>query len=154
MRNGYRFVVISNQLGLSQKRIKLNEIKHRFEATLTAIGLPCLVLIAANDDIYHKPGFWQLLNNESSDKPIVSMSETPPDIKIQLNGKLDDSSADILFAANNNISFLTPNVLRVVSKSRLKTHYKNLSKAWEAFKWRYSRVGTHHKKRIQGLGRI
>ena len=67
MRNGYRFVVISNQLGLSQKRIKLNEIKHRFEATLTAIGLPCLVLIAANDDIYHKPGFWQLLNNESSD---------------------------------------------------------------------------------------
>ena len=105
------------------------------------------------------------------------MSETPPDIKIQLNGKLDHSSADILFAANNNISFLTPNVLRVVSKTRFGTHLKGviqglgritknviqglgritkrqLFKAWDASKRRYSRLGTHLKDVIKGLGRI
>ncbi|CAG2161897.1 unnamed protein product [Oppiella nova] len=111
---GYRFVVISNQLPISQGRYKLEDIQHRFESALTDIGVPCLVMLAAFDDIYRKPrpGLWQLLANELNDKPIdLTTSFFVGDAagrKKQLNGRSDHSSVDLLFAANSGIPFLTP----------------------------------------------
>ena len=112
--DGFRFVIISNQLPLSQGRYKLEDIQHRFEGTLNAIGVPCLALIAAYDDIYRKPrpGLWRLLSQEFNDRPIdLKTSFYVGDAagrKKQLNGKSDHSSVDLLFAANANIPFLTP----------------------------------------------
>ncbi|CAG2104944.1 unnamed protein product, partial [Medioppia subpectinata] len=123
--NGFRFVVISNQLPISQGRFKLEDIQHRFESALTAIGVPCLVMIAAFDDIYRKPrpGLWQLLADEFSDKPLdLKTSFYVGDAagrKKQLNGKSDHSSVDLLFAANSRIPFLTPE--RFLSDMKPKT---------------------------------
>jgi bifunctional polynucleotide phosphatase/kinase len=132
--NGYRFVVISNQLGISQGRMKLDDIKHRFESALTAIGFPCLVLIAAFDDIYRKPrpGLWQLLNNESIGLTIDTANSfyvgDAAGRKKQLNGKSDHSSVDLLFSANSNLPFLTPE--RFTSDIKPKT--------WDSSKSNYS----------------
>lgn len=45
VKDGYRFVVISNQMGLSQGRNALSDIKKRFEGALNVTGFPCSVVI-------------------------------------------------------------------------------------------------------------
>jgi DNA 3'-phosphatase len=123
-KSGYRFVVVSNQLGISQGRTQLDEIKKRFEGALTAIGCPCLVLISCYDDKYRKPrpGLWELLVNESRDIQIdLNNSFYVGDAagrKKKLNGKSDHSSADILFAANVNLPFLTPELFERDAKPK------------------------------------
>ena len=112
--NGYRFVMVSNQLPISNGRSKAEDIYNRIEAALTVIGFPCLVMIAAYDDIYRKPrpGLWQLFSDKFNDQPIDLKSSffvgDAAGRKKQLNGKSDHSSADLLFAANSCLPFLTP----------------------------------------------
>lgn len=112
--DGYRFVVVSNQLPISQRRTTAEDIYKRFESALTAIGVPCLVMIAAYDDIYRKPrpGLWQLLSDKFNSQSIDLKSSffvgDAAGRKKQLNGRSDHSSADLLFAANCCLPFLTP----------------------------------------------
>ena len=135
VKKGFRFVVISNQLPISQGRAKAEDIYHRFESALTAIGVPCLVMIAAFDDIYRKPrpGLWRLLAEEFNDNLPIDLTNSffvgdAAGRKKQLNNKSDHSSADLLFAANSCIPFLTPE--RFLSDVK--------PKSWDSTKSSYS----------------
>ncbi|XP_054153915.1 uncharacterized protein F21D5.5-like [Oppia nitens] len=135
---GFRFVIFSNQLGLSQGRVKLEDIQQRFESALTAIGCPCLVMIGAFDDIYRKPrpGLWQLLANDLNNDMLIDMKTSffvgdAAGRKKQLNGKSDHSAADLLFAANCGLNFLTPE--RFLSDVKPKGREANCDTSYAGF---------------------
>ena len=118
VQKGYRFVIISNQMGISKGRVCIDEIKHRFNESIKKINVPCLILIATHDDIYRKPrtGLWNL---------ICDYIQPGVDIDYQgsfyvgdaagrdksLNKKKDHSSGDLLFAINCGLKFMVPEKL-------------------------------------------
>lgn len=113
---GYRFVVISNQKGISTKQVPLQEVQQRFEECLDSIGVPCVVLIAAHDDIYRKPrtGLLSIFTSECNDEEDIDKNNSfyvgdAAGRKSQIRGvKSDHSAGDILFAFNAGLPFLTP----------------------------------------------
>lgn len=63
--SGFRFVVFSNQKGVSTGHMSSDNVKQRVESCLAAIGVPSIVFLALKDNIYRKPrpGMWYLLQN-------------------------------------------------------------------------------------------
>ena len=53
--DSHRFVIITNQLGISKAQTSLEFVKQRIESALLAINIPCIIMIAAQDNIYRKP---------------------------------------------------------------------------------------------------
>ncbi|XP_027205078.1 polynucleotide kinase 3'-phosphatase [Dermatophagoides pteronyssinus] len=112
---GYRFVIFSNQLGISKGKITVDFVKKRFENSLKGMQVPCLIMIATKDDIYRKPctGLWDHL-----------VQYVQPEIEINMQQcfyvgdaagrpktttkKADFSASDLLFAMNIGVNFLTP----------------------------------------------
>ena len=54
-KDSHRFVIFTNQLGISKGVTSLKSIKKRIESALLAIDVPCIVFIAAEDNIFRKP---------------------------------------------------------------------------------------------------
>lgn len=111
---GYLFVIISNQMGISKGSAKLEDIKKRFENVLASIGCPCIILIAPCDDVHRKPriGLWTKLSeliNCQIDKEKSFYVGDAAGRKSEIKGiKSDHSAVDLLFAYNLNLPFLTP----------------------------------------------
>lgn len=111
----YRLVIFSNQKGISLKKVDVEEVKKRFAAALRSINLPCLVLIAPNDDFNRKPatGLWDHF-----------VTQIQPETKIDYKQSFyvgdaagrkksgvkaaDFSASDLLFASNCGLNFLVP----------------------------------------------
>lgn len=114
--DGYCFVIISNQLGISKGKADVNMIKNRFNNSLKTINVPCSILIATDDDIYRKPmiGLWQYFqkNIHNSSVPIdlensFFVGDAAGRKKTAIK-KADHSSSDLMFALNCKLKFLLP----------------------------------------------
>ena len=55
-REGYKIVIISNQLGISKGKPPVGEYKQKVESIAQALKLPLLLLAATSKDKYRKPG--------------------------------------------------------------------------------------------------
>lgn len=114
-RLGYRFVVVSNQLGLSKQKIDLNDLKERFGRSIQKIDAPCLILIASQDDTYRKPriGLWDYFRTTIQPEMAVDLSQSfyvgdAAGRKKSATSKGDHSAGDLLFALNCGLNFMIP----------------------------------------------
>nr|XP_046909638.1 uncharacterized protein F21D5.5-like [Dermatophagoides farinae] len=115
---GYRFVIFSNQLGISKGKVTVDMVRKRFENSMKDLcieRIPCLILVATKDDIYRKPciGLWNhLVRNIQPDveinlKQSFYVGDAAGRSKSALK-KADFSASDLLFAMNIGVNFLTP----------------------------------------------
>lgn len=60
-RDGYKIVIISNQLGISRGKPTVGEFKQKAEAIARALSVPLLLLAATSKDKHRKPclGMWE-----------------------------------------------------------------------------------------------
>lgn len=135
---GHRFVIFSNQGGVTQNKVTLDEIKKRIENILKSLDpkgkLPCLVLVATGDDLNRKPrpGMWWMLERvynadvqinrcqsfyvgdaagrvyPADDKKSTDKKSAGKKTGSKSKPKKDFSAFDLTFARNLNLSFLTP----------------------------------------------
>lgn len=116
-KKGYRLVIFTNQGGIKQKRAKLGDVQKRIEGLLEVIGdVPCLALVSLEANLYRKPrpGMFELYENNYNGGVKVnrSLSFYCGDAAGRKLGKVKDhSAADLLFAMNLGIPFLTPEQL-------------------------------------------
>ncbi|OTF71427.1 bifunctional polynucleotide phosphatase/kinase-like protein, partial [Euroglyphus maynei] len=113
---GYRFVIFSNQMGISKGKVTVDFVKKRFENSLKPLRIPCLIMVAKKDDIYRKPctGLWDHLVQQQQQQQIeINMKQSfyvgdaagRPKTAMK---KADFSASDLLFAMNIGVNFLTP----------------------------------------------
>lgn len=103
---GYRLVIISNQLGVGRGRVGLDVVRERFERFLAATGLPFSVACSLADDRFRKPavGLWEQCEawwgplDRSRSFYVGDAAGRPRDF----------SCSDRKFAHNVGISFQTP----------------------------------------------
>ncbi|KAF8820012.1 polynucleotide kinase 3 phosphatase [Cardiosporidium cionae] len=115
---GFKIVIFTNQLGISNGSVKLQDITDKLEHIQTYINAPFLVFILTGDDIYRKPriGCWEFFRKNWIDEesfPPFSLSECfyvgdsagrgPSSLR-----KKDINDKDIKFSENIGISFKTP----------------------------------------------
>lgn len=115
--NGFKIVVFTNQAGIENKKITVDEVKKKISMIQKRIELPMQFFIACGSSIYRKPrtGMWSLLEERFNDGMKIDKSTSfycgdaagRPENKI-LKKKKDHSSADRLFAMNLNLNFFTP----------------------------------------------
>lgn len=76
--NSHRFVIFSNQMGVSLGNMPFENIKNRIEKSLEVIGVPCLAFLALKDDPYRKPspGMFSLFKKEFNSEVEVNLSES------------------------------------------------------------------------------
>lgn len=133
--SGYRFVIISNQMGISTGTVDRAEIQARFADTVKRISLPCLILLAINDDIYRKPrtGLWDYLCDTLQPEAGVDLEKSfyvgdAAGREKSSNRKKDHSTGDLLFAANCGLNFMVPEEFFVFGKNFHKqTQIPNMS---------------------------
>lgn len=113
----HRLVIFSNQMGVKEKHAKLDHVQQRFEGVLRELGdKPCLIMFAIGNNLHRKPrtGMFDLLQAEFNDGIAIDMNgsfyvgdaagrkpKSPKEPK-------DHSSADLAFAINVGLPFLTP----------------------------------------------
>lgn len=77
-KNTHRFVIFSNQMGVSLGSMPVGNIKNRIEKSLARIGIPALAFLALKDDRYRKPspGMFSLLKKEFNQDIEIKLEES------------------------------------------------------------------------------
>jgi bifunctional polynucleotide phosphatase/kinase len=110
-KKGYKIVIMTNQKGIFQGKGKLtfDDFKVRWTEILKSLNVPAYILLAPQDDFYRKPatGMWDFMETHLNG-----------DIKVNRDSSLfigdaagrpkDHSDADIKFAINVGVKFMTP----------------------------------------------
>ena len=110
----HRFVIISNQLGVTVGGAKLPDVQGRMEGILRELGdKPCLILLAIGENLYRKPrpGMFDVLQKELNGGIEIDLKTSfyVGDAAGRKNKTTKDhSAADLCFALNIGIPFLTP----------------------------------------------
>ncbi|RWS19873.1 PNK3P and AAA 33 domain containing protein-like protein, partial [Leptotrombidium deliense] len=111
-KRNYRFVIFSNQAGISSGASPLKSVQKRFEDAIKRINIPCIAMLATKDDIYRKPrpGMFWVYQNSFNDAVEISEKFMIGDAAGRKSSiKKDHSAVDILFAYNVKFdSFQTP----------------------------------------------
>ncbi|XP_029442495.1 bifunctional polynucleotide phosphatase/kinase-like isoform X2 [Rhinatrema bivittatum] len=118
LKNGFKVVFFTNQLGISRGKLQPKDFRAKAEAILEKLGVPVQVFVATGTGIFRKPvlGMWDFLREKANDGIEVDVEEClyvgdaagrpanwAPDRK-----KKDFSCSDRLFALNAGLRFLTP----------------------------------------------
>ncbi|XP_054035076.1 bifunctional polynucleotide phosphatase/kinase [Dryobates pubescens] len=114
---GYKLVVLTNQLGVSRGRLPVAQLKAKLEAVCQLLALPLQILVATGPGIYRKPllGMWDHLCEKANGAVAVSVPDSfyvgdaagRPQLWAP-GRKKDFSCSDRLFALNAELSFQTP----------------------------------------------
>ena len=121
---GYRFVIVSNQMGITKGKTNVSEVKKRLNDSVKAIGAPCLVLVSTHDDIYRKPriGLWSHL--VETEQPLVNVDYIKSFYVGDAAGrkkssihKGDHSFVDLYFALNAGLNFMVPEHFFKIAKN-------------------------------------
>jgi bifunctional polynucleotide phosphatase/kinase len=113
------FVIFSNQGGIGQKKVSLDEFKEKIQSIVDALDLPVLVMAAVEDDIFRKPrpGMWELLLQRAALAKVEIERErcffTGDAAGRAVSAgdgkkKKDFSASDYHFALNIGVKFRTP----------------------------------------------
>nr|CAH7758203.1 unnamed protein product [Callosobruchus chinensis] len=114
--DGYKIVFFTNQSGVGNNQVKVNEFKEKINNILKKISIPVQVLIATGKSIYRKPapGMWNYLQNEKNDgieinkKESFYVGDAAGRDKVPSRKYKDHSCVDRLFALNIGLKFYTP----------------------------------------------
>lgn len=107
--DGYKLVIISNQLGISKGKVDINILKSKINKLINFLQLNFTIFCATNDDHYRKPrmGLWNLIDGDK-EKSFYCGDAGGLD-KRTINNKIIDkdfSDGDLKFAANVKIKFI------------------------------------------------
>jgi bifunctional polynucleotide phosphatase/kinase len=115
--NGFKICIFTNQAGVENKRITVDEIKKKIIMIQARLEVPMQFFISTGTTIYRKPRtkMWETLQNQFNEGVPIDMTLSffvgdaagRPENKI-MKRKKDHSSADRLFALNLNLNFYTP----------------------------------------------
>ena len=77
-REGYKIVVISNQLGIAKGKPTKGDFKIKAESIARALNIPLLLLAASSRDMYRKPctGMWDHMISSENGGVVVDMNES------------------------------------------------------------------------------
>lgn len=111
-----RVIIISNQRGVTNQNIPIQEIQQRFEAAIRLFRIPCDAFLAIDDDVFRKPriGIWKFFVQECNQgiSPDLSSSFYVGDAagraSIRGQRKRDFSDTDYKFSLNVGLPFFTP----------------------------------------------
>jgi len=115
--NGFRVVFITNQAGLEKGKLKLSDMKSKFEAIVSQLDIPVFILASSGETHFRKPAteMWQFLLKNPNKNVSVDMKESyyvgdaAGRAKNWAPGKSKDfSCTDRMFAHNCGLNFLTP----------------------------------------------
>lgn len=106
--NNARFVIFTNQNGVSLNFVSLSEVQERVELVTSRINIPCTVFMAINKDHFRKPCtmMFRLLLEAFNDSRTIDR-----DASFYCGdaiGYPSHSNADIEFAKRLRLPFLTP----------------------------------------------
>ncbi|XP_066484403.1 bifunctional polynucleotide phosphatase/kinase isoform X2 [Tiliqua scincoides] len=115
---GYKIVLLTNQLGISRGRLRPEVFKAKAEAVIERLAIPVQVFVATSSGIYRKPvlGMWDHLCKKANGGLAVSVHQSvyvgdaagrPPNWAPG-HKKKDFSCSDRLFALNAGLPFHTP----------------------------------------------
>lgn len=112
--SGYRFVVFTNQLGVTTKHTTIDDVKSRISIILEAIGVPGIVLLSIYKNAFRKPrnGMMNLFLTQYNTEEIslndsFYVGDSAGRGKTSTRPK-DHSDADYLFALNTGLPFILP----------------------------------------------
>ena len=115
---GYRIVIFSNQLGISQGKVSKAVVLGQFDNLQKDMKIPIDMFISTHSDIYRKPstGLWDLFVEKAlgGKQPPLSECIFVGDAagraakSGQISGKKDHSCSDRKFAINIGMPFKTP----------------------------------------------
>ncbi|CAH1990444.1 unnamed protein product [Acanthoscelides obtectus] len=114
--DGYKIVFFTNQAGVSNNKVKVDELKQKIENILKRIPVPIQVFIATGKSIYRKPapGMWNCLQNEKNAAVEIDkdnsfyVGDAAGRDKAPSRKYKDHSCVDRLFALNIGLKFYTP----------------------------------------------
>ncbi|KAK3086793.1 hypothetical protein FSP39_023573 [Pinctada imbricata] len=100
-KDGYKIVFFTNQSGVSRGKTTIDELKKKFTAVVSKLGVPVQILISTGGGVYRKPaqGMWDFHQK-------VDAAGRPE--KWAAKKKKDFSCSDRLFAMNLGLQFYTP----------------------------------------------
>ena len=76
--DGYRIVIITNQLGISKGKPTKPEFRQKMESIVTKLEIPTLVIASMTKDVYRKPcmGMWEHLIEKENGGVEVDIEES------------------------------------------------------------------------------
>ncbi|XP_053670040.1 uncharacterized protein F21D5.5 [Anopheles nili] len=117
-KNGYKLVIFTNQAGIGNGKIRIEDFRKKIEALVGKLGVPMQVFISTGMGKYRKPrtGMWKMLCENKNDGLVIDMARSfyvgdaagRPELKKPVKRKKDHSCADRLMAMNVGLNFLTP----------------------------------------------
>lgn len=114
--DGYKLIVISNQLGISKGKTTAEQFHSKFRRIASVLGdsLPLHCFAACHDDLHRKPrkGLWELHQLEYNEGITIDIDRSfyvgDAAGRPERNRKKDFSCSDRKFALNVGIRFYTP----------------------------------------------
>lgn len=106
---GYKLVIITNQLGISKGKVDINIWKKKIENFINFTKLEFTILASVKDDMYRKPRdkFWTLINGEKVNSFYCGDAGGLKKRKINnIEINKDFSDSDLKFAINLGIKFI------------------------------------------------
>ena len=76
--NGLRVVFITNQAGLEKGKLKLSDMKSKFEAIVSQLDVPVFILASSGETHFRKPAteMWEFFVKNLNKKVAVDMKES------------------------------------------------------------------------------
>lgn len=117
-KEGFKLVFFTNQAGVGSGKVKIDEIKKKFERVISKVNVPVQLFMSTGKNKYRKPvtGSWGVLTQSKNDGLAIDLNESffcgdaagRPEKKAPIKRKKDHSCVDRLFALNVGIKFYTP----------------------------------------------
>ncbi|MBN3274565.1 PNKP kinase, partial [Polyodon spathula] len=117
LKEGYKLVFFTNQMGISKGKLKPEIFKSKVEAILKLLRVPVQVFVATGWGIFRKPvlGMWEYLREKANEGVAVDVSQSfyigdaaGRSVGFSPGRRKDFSCSDRLFALNAGLRFLTP----------------------------------------------